>query len=143
MKSSKDYQTLVGQAENAVAGVKDPELKRIAFQKILESLISGTDDSASGSTPNRRQLPTNLRPSKQARKGKGGPAGYLSELIDEGFFKKPKTIAAVKAELENRGHHIPLTSLSGPLQKKCQARVLRRQKINTSGKKGTFAYSNW
>ena len=143
MKGSKDYQALVEQAEKAVAAVKDPELKRIAFQKILESLISGTDDAVAELTPDRQRLPTKSRSSKQPRKGRGGPAGYLSELVDEGFFKKPKTIAEVKAELENRGHHIPLTSLSGPLQKKCQARVLRRQRINTSGKKGTFAYSNW
>ena len=143
MNDSKDYQTLVEQAEKAVAAVKDPELKRIAFQKILESLISGPDDTASGSTRNSRHVPTKLQSLKQSRKGRSGPAGHLSELVDEGFFKKPKTIAEVKAELENRGHHIPLTSLSGPLQKKCQARVLRRQKINTSGKKGTFAYSIW
>lgn len=64
-------------------------------------------------------------------------------MIDEGFFKKPKTIAHVKAELENRGHHIPLTSLSGPLQKLCQRKKLRRQRLKTSGKKQTFAYSNW
>jgi hypothetical protein len=37
-------------------------------------------------------------------------------MVDDGFFKKPKTISEVKAELENRGHHIPLTSLSGPMQ---------------------------
>lgn len=142
MKDSKDYQALVEQAEKAVTAVKDPELKRIAFQKILESLISTTDDLAPEST-NRRHAVAKPRPSKSSKKGKSGPAGYLSELVDEGFFKKPKTIAEVKAELENRGHHIPLTSLSGPLQMKCQERVLRRQKINTTGKKGTFAYSNW
>lgn len=143
MKHSKDYQTLVEQAEQAVAAVKDPELKRIAFQKILESLISGTDDTSSESTRTGRHLRTKSSSSKQPKKGRSGPAGYLSELVDEGFFKKPKTIAEVKAELENRGHHIPLTSLSGPLQKKCQARVLRRQRVNTTGKKGTFKYSNW
>ena len=142
MKDSTDYQTLVEQAENAVAAVKDPELKRIAFQKILENLISKTEDAPSGATPSRRPAAKSVS-QRQPKSAKGGPAAYLSELVDEGFFKKPKTIAAVKAELENRGHHIPLTSLSGPLQKKCQGRVLRRQKINTSGKKGTYAYSNW
>ena len=42
-----------------------------------------------------------------------GTQGYIEELIDEELFAKPKTIVAVKAELGNRGHHIPLTSLSG------------------------------
>lgn len=60
-------------------------------------------------------------------------------MVDDGFFDRPKTISEVKAELENRGHHIPLTSLSGPLQKLCKKKVLRRQKPD--GK--TFSYSNW
>jgi hypothetical protein len=36
---------------------------------------------------------------------------YLREMLGEGFFKKPRAITDVKIELENRGHHIPLTSL--------------------------------
>jgi hypothetical protein len=61
----------------------------------------------------------------------------------DGFFKKPKTIAEVKAELENRGHHIPMSSLSGPLQKLCQRKILRRQKAKTAENKQAFIYSNW
>jgi hypothetical protein len=143
MPGAKDYQLLVEQAENAVGAVRDPELKRIAFQKILESLLLSAEER--DPTPIEKQPP--LHPKVKApgakRKGRAGTALYLSELIDEGFFHKPKTIAQVKAELENRGHHIPLTSLSGPLQKKCQTRLLRRQKVKTTGKKDTFAYSNW
>jgi hypothetical protein len=69
----------------------------------------------------------------------------VEALIDEDFFKKQRTIAEVKAELANQGHHIALTSLSGPLQKLTQERRLRRQKI-TGGSKGSkvsYAYSNW
>lgn len=89
MKSSKDYQTLVGQAENAVAGVKDPELKRIAFQKILESLISGTDDSASGSTPNRRQLPK-FATFKAGEERQRWPGGILVRTHRRRFLQKTK-----------------------------------------------------
>ncbi len=74
-----------------------------------------------------------------------GPKGYVRELIDDGFFKKPKTIAEVKAELANRGHHIALTSLSGPLQTLCQDRLLRRHKakLGDKAKKASFNYSEW
>ena len=74
-----------------------------------------------------------------------GPKAYVRELIEEGFFKKPKTIAEVRAELGNRGHHIAITSLSGPLQKLCQERALRRHKGTSdgNGKKTTFNYSEW
>jgi hypothetical protein len=65
-------------------------------------------------------------------------------MLTEGFFAKPKTMSEVKAELANRGHHIPVTSLSGPLQKLCQSKELRRQKVgDEGGKKKTFVYSEW
>ena len=141
MGTKADYSELVAQAEKAVEGVKDPELKRIAFQKVLEDLLS------LATTPDTRQPPA---PKKQAeerprpkRTARAGTQTYLSELVEEGFFRKPKTITNVKAELENRGHHIAMTSLSGPLQRLCQRRVLRRQRLKTTGKKQTFAYSNW
>ena len=82
---------------------------------------------------------SNLAPPKTTTKKRTGPQAYVEEMVDDGFFKKPKTISEVKAELENRGHHIPLTSLSGPMQKLCQKKVLRRQKAD--GK--AFSYSNW
>ncbi len=132
-----DYDDLVKTAEEAVAGVKDPELKRAAFEKVLDDLLGrGSETSVA---------PRKVRAAKSpARKSsQGGPKTYISELAEEGFFKKPKTIAEVRAELGNRGHHIPLTSLSGPLQSLCKGRTLRRHRAKTSGKKQTYIYSNW
>lgn len=141
MSQRPDYAELVGQAERAVAAVTDPELKRIAFQKILDDLLASGSAAAGGKTAAaRRPKETSSARTKANRRG---PQGYVEEMIDDGFFKKPKTIAQVKAELENRGHHIALASLSGPLQKLCQRRKLRRQKTTLSGNKQTFAYSEW
>lgn len=141
--ATPNYVELVSKAEEAVAAVKDPELRRIAFQKVLDDLLGTNTISASSSKPAAKK-----RSSTKKRKrvsSKRGPQTYVRALVDEDFFKKPKTISQVKAELENRGHHIPITSLSGPLQTLCQQqhKVLRRQKVNTSGKKQTYAYSNW
>lgn len=140
MKGHADYQDLVAQAEKAVAGVKDPELRRIAFQKILDDLLGGSASPARGYGTTGKNRPAAGNKPKRAKAG--GTQAYVGEIVDDGFFKKPKTIANVKAELENRGHHIPLTSLSGPLQKLCQRKSLRRQRVK-SGKRQTFAYSNW
>jgi hypothetical protein len=71
-----------------------------------------------------------------------GPKGYVEQLIDDGFFKTPRTLAAIRAELGNGGHHIPVTSLSQPMMVLCRERRLRRQKV-TDGKKQVFTYSNW
>ena len=144
-----NYDNLVRQAEQAVAPVKDPELKRIAFEKILDALLEAPDAHRDIETKSRRSKTKRSSASapaerQNARKKRSGTAAYIEELIDEQFFAKPKTIVAVKAELANRGHHIPLTSLSGPLQGLCQRKRLRREKSqSTNGGKKAFAYSNW
>jgi len=151
---NKSYSELVAQAESAVSAVKDAELRRVAFEKILDDLLASSSGGAQDSTANRRtsgqrtSAPGRSRPKAKAAGGasksvRGGTSAYVEELIDEDFFSKPKTISEVKAELGNRGHPIPLTSLSGPLQRLCQKRKLRRQKTDGEGKKKAFAYSNW
>lgn len=149
----KPYTELVAQAERAVAAVKDAELRRVAFEKILDDLLvtsagSGSKQDGMRATAGKPVPTKGTRNKKQAavaekRSKRAGPSAYVEEMISEDFFSKPKTIAEVKAELQNRGHHIPLTSLSGPLQKLCQNKLLRRQKVSAEGQKKGFAYSNW
>jgi hypothetical protein len=139
------FAELAEEAEQSVAGVKDPELRRIAYQKILEDLLGSQrppSEQSPGRTRRAATAKTTTKSSSPAKK-KGGPQAYVEELVGENFFKKPKTIANVKAELENRGHHIPITSLSGPLQKLCQRRVLRRSRAQGAENKNQFSYSNW
>lgn len=148
MQKSKPYAELVTQAEEATKAIKDPELRRVAFERVLDDLLAGTHASTPSETPptkppKRGRGRTGARPAQKPRKGRG-PKGYIRELFHDGFFKKPKTIAQVKAELANRGHHIALTSLSGPLQSLCQERVLRRHKAKSQkGKKVAYNYSEW
>jgi len=147
--ADKDYENLVTQAEKAVAPVKDPELRRIAFEKILDALLEAPKEHRDIETKPRKGRVRRASAKGQVethntRKKRSGTATYIEELIGEQFFAKPKTIVSVKAELANRGHHIPLTSLSGPLQRLCQGKKLRREKTQTTdGSKKAFAYSNW
>jgi len=134
----KPYAELVARAEQAVAGVKDAELRRVAFERILNDLLSGGSEAQSGKPKSSARAVKRGHVNLPA-KSRNGPQRYVEEMIDDGFFKKPKTISEVKAELENRGHHIPVTSLSAPMQKLCQKKLLRRQKPD--GK--TYSYSNW
>jgi hypothetical protein len=137
--SATSYAELVAQAETAVAAVKDEALKRIAFQRVLDDLLGRSDaNSAQRGVPARKLA--KLKKAVPTSTAKSGPKSYVEELVSEGFFKTPKTITQVKDELENVGHHIPVTSLSGPLQKLCQQKILRRQKQPTTG---TFVYSVW
>jgi hypothetical protein len=141
----KPYREFVADAEAAVSGVKDPDLRRVAFEKVLSDLlISG--DSVPSATKKRRvgksAKKAVVRPANGTKGTRTGPMSYLEELVADKFFNKQKTIADVRVELQNRGHHIPLSSLSGPLQKLCQRRCLRRQKLDEEGNKH-FVYSNW
>jgi membrane protein involved in colicin uptake len=149
---TKSYSELVAQAESAVSVVKDAELRRVAFEKILDDLLASA--SAAASMPSRattghrtggstRARSSNIAAGGESKSARTGTTAYIEELIGEEFFSKPKTISEVKAELGNRGHHIPMTSLSGPLQRLCQKRRLRRQKTDDEGKKKAFAYSHW
>ncbi len=142
---SKSYSELVKQAESAVSSVKDPELRRAAFEKILDDLLSDGSRSGNGGRGRSKKQTAAKQAAAPHAKSKGrGPQGYIREMIEDGFFGKQRTMSEVRAELGNRGHHIPLTSLSGPLQKLVQQKALRRQKAgDNGGKKKTFVYSNW
>jgi hypothetical protein len=143
------YAAMVVEAETAVAAVKDPELRRVAFEKILATLLEEPTSSTDASCSKRRPPAPSAegRPMVKGaiKKSRKGPKAYLEELIEDDFFKKQRTIVEVKAELANRGHHIAFTSLSGPLQRLTQERRLRRQKAgtNSKGAKSSYAYSNW
>ncbi len=55
---------------------------------------------------------------KRLRKGATGPpklVDLIDGLIQDGFFKQARHLAAVKAELEARGDHYPVTTLSGAM----------------------------
>jgi hypothetical protein len=52
----------------------------------------------------------------------------VANLIDGGFFKKPKDLAAVKGALEEMGHHYPVTTLSPTMLRQVRKRNLRRIK---------------
>ncbi|MBY0511408.1 MAG: hypothetical protein K2P94_14805 [Rhodospirillaceae bacterium] len=142
-----DYAAMVAEAEASVAAVKDPELRRVAFEKILTTLLDGKQLKAQQhpSTQRRAARSGKTKAKRASGVNRQGPKAHVEKLIGDGFFKKQRTMAEVKAELANNGHHIALTSLSGPLQTLTQDRKLRRQKAtaNGNGSKQAFVYSNW
>ena len=68
-----------------------------------------------------RNLPRNA-------KEKATPANLVSMLIDGGFFKKPKDLAAVRVALQELGHVYPVTTLSPVLLRLVRKRQLKRLK---------------
>ncbi len=136
-----DYKELVIKAEAAVAAVKDTELRKVAFERILDRLLSPAANA--GHTRTRNETSRATFSNSNLPKAKKGPTSYVEELIKDGFFKQQRTIGEVRAELANHGHHVPTTSLSGPLQTQCQHKRLRREKGKNSDKTTIFCYSEW
>lgn len=72
--------------------------------------------------------------SKRARVS-GQPAkatlgSLLGELIDGGFFKKPRELSSIRLALEESGHFYPVTTLSPALLRLVRSKQLRRIKDN-------------
>jgi hypothetical protein len=65
---------------------------------------------------------------RSQEKQKTTPVNLISSLIDGGFFRKPKDLAAVKVAIEEMGHHYPITTLSPVLLRLVRRRELRRIK---------------
>ncbi|MGO9774361.1 MAG: hypothetical protein ACLPSW_33380 [Roseiarcus sp.] len=61
-------------------------------------------------------------------RSKAGIVALISELIDGGYFKKPRDLSAVKMTLEEQGHLYPVTTLSPILLRLTRKRQLRRIK---------------
>lgn len=75
--------------------------------------------SSSKSAPAKKGEPQRIRDSLP---------DLLASLIDGGFFKKPKDLAAVKTALAELGHVFPVTTLSPTLLRVVRRRHLRRIK---------------
>ncbi len=141
-----DYQAAVKKAEEAVASMKDPKLKEVAFGKILEHLLSLEKTPASGdsSGAHREKKPTVRQAAAKAGKKQSGIIGWLRELAAEGFFKKPQNSKAILDELASRSHHLRASDLTYQLQQLCHDKVLRRKKLSVAeGKAPVWHWSNW
>ena len=64
--------------------------------------------------------------SKRPRQPKATPINLISTLIDGGFFRRPRDLAAVKVALEELGHYFPVTTLSPTLLRLLRRHQLRR-----------------
>jgi hypothetical protein len=77
--AAPDYSALVAEAQKAVAAVKDPDLRRAAFDKVLERLLDGPTAPPPG--PSATQSRKARSPSKTRNAAtRRGPQAYVQEL---------------------------------------------------------------
>lgn len=144
---SSHYAKLLKDAEDAVSGLKNDKLREIAFEKLLSHFLNDSEDEGNDegngeeikvvkSNKKARAKKSRKKSSSVTRSSKEGPRSWLDELVEEGFFKKPKSANDILGELKSRSHHLKPTDITSPLQKICHDKLLRRitEKAETSGK---------
>ena len=141
--SPKKLVGAVRKAGEATAEIKDPELRKIAFSKILDHLLGGAKEVREAPKI-RRGSGKREKSIRSASSSQEGPMTWLEDLIREGFFDVPKPSGDILGKLAEQGHHLRLSDITWQLQQLVRQRKLRRQKKQESaGKKATWVYSKW
>ena len=148
--SYANYGKLFEEAEKSVSNIKNEKLKEIAFEKLITHLLSdnqGQENSALSEDSNtsrpvaKAQKKNNSRDQKQKSEG---PKAWLTELVEEGFFQKPKSATEIIEEFKTRSHHLKASDLTSPLQALCHEKLLRRKQMAPpNGGRAVYHWSKW
>lgn len=153
----KNFGELARQAEKAVKGIKDKELRKEAFRIFLLQLMAGGGVSFSAGTglaPKRARKkrgpgrpPLKKTAKKKARKparrpgraGGGVVTTGLNKLLAGGYFKANRDATTVFKEFRKRRIDIEPSQLRMELLRFARSGKLKR-KIKMKGKKVTYLY---
>jgi hypothetical protein len=140
---TKDYSKTLEEAEKQVSGIKDAKLREIAFSKLVSHLLDENIEDDDEPTVTRATKKKQQKPKRATKTKQGGPKAWLTEFVQEGFFKKPKSSKEILEELETRSHHLKASDLTFPLRALCHDKLLRRKKLAGSDGKEVYHWSNW
>lgn len=129
--------SVVKQAEQAVAGVADKNLKTKAFELVLQELLQ-RGRGGLGGFPHPSASPSR-QTGKLHRVKRAGLTQRILELIDYGFLKMPRSNNEIGEELKRRGHHYADNTVGMALLRLVRKRVLRRVP-KTKGKNPVYGY---
>ena len=156
---AKSYGDLAKQAEKAVKGIRDKELRKEAFRILLLQLMAGGGATASTGARKRRTTKKRRRPGRPpkkkkavrkvarkkavkrpGRRGGGVVTTALNKLLTAGYFRAARDAATVFKELSRRRVRIEPSQLRMELLRFARARKLRR-KVKMKGRKVTYLYT--
>ncbi|MEK7604277.1 MAG: hypothetical protein AAB442_00535 [Patescibacteria group bacterium] len=95
--------------------------------KEVADLVSQLQGGKSRSAPTKTDGRSS-RKEAMSDKARPTPISLVTDLIDGGFFKKPRELSAIKNALAEQGYHYPVTSLSPTALRLVRKRHLRRIK---------------
>jgi hypothetical protein len=156
----KKYGDFGRQAEDAVRGIKDKDLRREAFRILLLQLMAGGEiaigKSGNGGRnadgvkrgPGRPRLPEHLKVTRKpnpaakrpGRRGGGVATVAIQKMIDVGSFRTGRDAAGIMKELAKKRVILQPSQLRMVLLRFSRAKKLKRR-IKMKGKKVTYLYS--
>jgi hypothetical protein len=108
----------------AKANLTTKDGTKIVIEGTAEEVASLVAQLQGGATRSRKVASSKPRESR----AKVGPVSLVGQLVDGGFFKKPKELSSIKLALEEQGHLYPVTTLSPILLGMVRKRQIRRIK---------------
>jgi hypothetical protein len=128
-KIATDLTTHLETAEKAVAAVKDPRLREIAFGRILDHLLASKNlnpGQAKPVTSEKRSSEKAAEKTAPQEKSRSGATGGLRLLVDEGKLDSPRTASEIIEFLKQEGRHYSKPSVMMGLLNLVRERVLTR-----------------
>jgi hypothetical protein len=117
------------------------DYRRAAFEVILaHSLSAGPSRPAEYVAVQARPQPT-LPPTEHAQTKRKLLPDRITELAPDGFFKEPKSVGEIKAELRNRGYAYSDATIGMALLSLTRRKELRRL-LEKKGNKTQYLYTN-
>jgi len=123
-------------AEEIVRSVKEPALRKVAYERVFARLLEEAAVPPQNAERSQSRPPD---PEARKRKAKSGPMAWLTDMVTEGFFKKPKTAPEILAKLRESDHHLEYSAITGQLHSLCVQHILRR----VSAPRGEAKRATW
>ncbi len=117
------------------------DYRRAAFEIILAHSLSSPASQAGQYAPVRGKLQPSQIPSEPPRTKKRLLPDRIMELVPDGFFKEPKSVGEIKAELKNRGYAYSDATIGMALLSLTRRRDLRRL-LEKKGDRTQYLYTN-
>ena len=145
----KSYREIGKQAENAVRGIKDKDLRREAFRILLLQFMAGGGPGNGGEHKAIRKAAAPVGPKRKikieplkrpGRRGGGEGTVAIQKLIDSGVFKAGRDAAGIMKELARRRMPLEPSQLRMVLLRFSRAGKLKRR-VKMKGQKVTYLYS--
>lgn len=137
---SEKLQEIISEAEEITSKITNLEIRRVAFDRVLEYLLQNNFPTGSPKKITHKEEKVKARKDSAA---KAGTKTWLEELIGEEYFKTPKSGKKILEALNERGHILKSTDITGPLALLVSEKKLRRRKMPVEDGKPQLHWYNW